>query len=137
MLSIIIVSVGGSCKEKDSSKNTSKQVPTLLAKQYGKEFIILPGKYIIPKKLIDDSINKTAFRLLGNPATIEHIMVAEWMTTKDSTGKITTYSISHIHDGTEDGKKHGNAIEIFTREVPGGFIIEGANKITCFIGNGL
>lgn len=137
MLSIIIMSVGVSCKGKDSSKTISKQVPTPLAKQYGKEFIILPGKNIIPEKLIDDSISMIAFRLLGNPSTIENISVAEWMTIKDSTGKELTYSVSHIHDGTEGGKKHGNAIEIFTREVPGGFIIEGANKITCFIGNGL
>jgi len=142
-LLIVSITTITSCKTESSqiyvNKNsviTNYYDANLLMSFYGKNIILLPAKDTISKSAINDSIFTIASQILETQS-VDDILTAEWISIDDSLGNPITYSISHMHDSSPSGKEKGNAVEILIREVPGGFILAGAHKITCDIGNGL
>lgn len=133
---LLAASIFTSCKRLSKEEAAHRQDSVLLTSSYGEKAIVLPGKDVILPGAIDDSASMAAFRLLGNPSAIERIMVFECIRVRDSRGDLVRYSVSHFHDATPEGNKNGRAIDIYAREVPGGFVLAGAKMETCFIGNG-
>jgi hypothetical protein len=143
LLLIVSITTMASCKTESSQIYVNKNPITtnnydskLLTSFYGENVILLPAKDTISKNSINDSIFIIASQILETQS-VDEILTAEWIAIDDSVGNSITYSISHMHDSSPNGKEKGNAVEIFIREVPGGFILAGAYKITCDIGNGL